>query len=292
MRSQRWLLAALLVCVVAGCTSDGEPRTVAPGPLTESRTATAPSRSVMPSTSALSSRSSGPNTSPAPSSSAARGTGVATPTSTRSRPTVPPVSAKADAAGLIDIRTIVPGGIVDLRYATTHNFTGIRLYPVGARCLVHESMAPGLAVAAQRLRQVGLRLVFWDCYRPHSVQVRMFEVVPDPNWVARPGPYARSHEAGRSVDVTLARPVGSGECPAARRVQGYCLLDMGTRYDDFTPRAYAFATDGVSARAQADRARLREAMNAGGIIVYSGEWWHFDGPGADVARPHLNAPVD
>jgi D-alanyl-D-alanine dipeptidase len=33
-------------------------------------------------------------------------------------------------------------------------------------------------------------------------------------------------------------------------------------------------------------------MNGGGIIVYSGEWWHFDGPGADVQRPHLDAPVN
>jgi len=26
--------------------------------------------------------------------------------------------------------------------------------------------------------------------------------------------------------------------------------------------------------------------------VYSGEWWHFDGPGAGVDRPILNVPVD
>ena len=30
------------------------------------------------------------------------------------------------------------------------------------------------------------------------------EVVSNPNWVARPSAYARSHEAGRSVDVTIA----------------------------------------------------------------------------------------
>jgi len=26
--------------------------------------------------------------------------------------------------------------------------------------------------------------------------------------------------------------------------------------------------------------------------VYSGEWWHFDGPGAAVDRPILDVPVD
>jgi D-alanyl-D-alanine dipeptidase len=33
-------------------------------------------------------------------------------------------------------------------------------------------------------------------------------------------------------------------------------------------------------------------MNYGGLTVYSGEWWHFDGPGAAVDRPILNVPVD
>jgi D-alanyl-D-alanine dipeptidase len=153
-------------------------------------------------------------------------------------------------------------------------------------------MAAGLATAADRLRRQGNVLVFWDCYRPHAVQVRMFRIVPDPDWVARPGPRATSHEAARSVDVTLATATTSASCPVARRVTGHCRLSMGTGFDDFTPRAYAYATAGVSLAAQTHRARLRAAMAAGGITVYSGEWWHFDGPGAGVPRPHLQVPVD
>lgn len=191
---------------------------------------------------------------------------------------VPPVSAAARADGLIDVRTAVPDAIIDLRYATADNFTHMRLYPVDARCLVHRSMADGLRIAANRLRGKGLRLVFWDCYRPHAVQVRMFQVVPDPIFVARPRAYARSHEAGRSVDVTLAR--------------GSTRLDLGTGFDDFSARAAAFATDGVSSTARANRAVLRHAMAAGGLQVYVGEWWHFDGPGSDVPRPYLAAAVD
>lgn len=191
---------------------------------------------------------------------------------------VPPVSAAAAAAGLVDVRSVVPDAVVDLRYATPHNFVGVALYPADARCLVHESMAPGLASAAAELRAQGDVLVFWDCYRPHDVQVRMFDAVPNPAWVAKPGPYARSHEAGRSVDVTIAE-------------RGR-LVDMGTDFDDFSARATAYATDGVSPAAQANRARLRAAMAGGGLAVYSGEWWHFDGPGAGVQRPILDVPVD
>ena len=203
---------------------------------------------------------------------------------------IPPVSAEARSAGFVDVRSVVPNALIDLRYATPNNFTGMPLYPADARCLVHESMAPGLASAAKTLGSQGQMLVFWDCYRPHSVQVKMFDVVPNPAWVAKPGPYAKSHEAGRSVDVTVAS--AQQPCPPGRQLAGRCLADMGTDFDDFSPRALAFATDGVSAEQQANRARLRDAMSAGGLSVYSGEWWHFDGPGAGVQRPILDVPVD
>jgi D-alanyl-D-alanine dipeptidase len=193
-------------------------------------------------------------------------------------PGVPPVSAQAAEAGLIDVRTVVPDAIVDLRYATANNFLGMPVYPPDARCLVHESMGPGLATAAAALRPRGMTLVFWDCYRPHDVQVQMFEAVPNPAWVARPTEFARSHEAGRSVDVTMAA--------------GGALVDMGTDFDNFTSLAEAYATNGVNSAQQANRAVLRNAMAKGGIAGYSGEWWHFDGPGAGQPRAILDVPVN
>ncbi|MCZ0911151.1 D-alanyl-D-alanine dipeptidase [Gordonia amicalis] len=199
------------------------------------------------------------------------------------------VDKQSRSVGLVDVKTVVADAVLDLRYATTDNFVGEQLYPRNARCLVHESMAPGLRTAAQTLRARGETLVFWDCYRPHSVQQRMFRKVPDPAWVAAPGPYSTSHESGRSVDVTLA--VRNPSCPAPRRVGDLCRIDMGTDFDSFTPRATAFATHGVSVSAQAARARLRRAMTVGGLSVYSGEWWHFDGPGADVRRPIIDVPL-
>ncbi|WP_370647144.1 M15 family metallopeptidase [Mycobacterium sp. IDR2000157661] len=193
-------------------------------------------------------------------------------------PPVPPVSGAAAAAGLIDVRTVVPDAIVDLRYATANNFVGEQMYPADARCLVHQSIGPGLAAAAEALRTGGEVLVFWDCYRPRDVQVRMYDAVPEPGWVSHPTAYARSHEAGLSVDVTLAR--------------GGALVDMGTRFDEFVPRANAYATDGVSATVQANRARLRDALARGGLRVYQGEWWHFDAPDAYADHPILDAPVN
>ncbi len=191
---------------------------------------------------------------------------------------IPPVSDAARVAGLVDVRTVVPDAVIDLRYATPNNFVGVPMYPADARCLVDESMAAGLATAADSLRPQGDVLVFWDCYRPHDVQVRMYDTVSEPGWVSRPGPYAHSHEAGLSVDVTLERDGA--------------LVDMGTGFDEFTPRANAYATDGVSLVAQENRARLRDAMAAGGFTVYKGEWWHFDAPGAYSNHPILDVPVN
>jgi D-alanyl-D-alanine dipeptidase len=201
----------------------------------------------------------------------------------RANADVPPLSPEARAAGFVDVRSVVPNALIDLRYATPNNFTHTQLYPANARCLVHESMAPGLATAAKVLASQGDVLVFWDCYRPHDVQVKMFDIVPNPAWVAKPGNYAKSHESGRSVDVTLANV--NEQCPR-------CLVDMGTDFDDFTPRALAYATEDVSAAAQANRARLRDAMNTGGLTVYKGEWWHFDTSDAYEKRPILNVAVN
>jgi D-alanyl-D-alanine dipeptidase len=275
----RWRVLALLLLVAsAGCARGRAPDGPASAsPSTPSASSTAPITDSTPPARITAS------TSPARPAASSSAPGAVLP--------IPPVSAKARAAGLIDIRTIVPDAIVDLRYATTNNFVGVRLYPADARCLVHQSMAAGLTAAANRLRRESDVLVFWDCYRPHAVQVHMFEVVPDPNWVARPGPFATSHEAARSVDVTVAHAATGLACPPAQRVQRHCLLDMGTDFDDFSPRAHAFATYGVSSQAQSNRSLLRTAMNSGGLTVYSGEWWHFDGPGALVGRAHLDAPL-
>lgn len=260
---------ALLVTACTSATTAGNTPRATPSPRT-TEYPTTPAQSTQ-----TSSRPGAPSRPPAPS---------------RTAQAIPSLSRRARAAGLVDIRTVVRDALVDLRYATPNNFVGVRLYPTDARCLVHRSMVHGIRTAAAHLRRNGYVLVFWDCYRPHHVQVRMFRIVPNPTWVARPGPLATSHEAGRSVDVTLAQRSTRARC-AGHRVDGHCLLPMGTGFDNFTPRAYAYATSGVSARARANRAVLRSAMQAGGLAVYAGEWWHFDGPGAMTGRAQLHAPL-
>ena len=189
------------------------------------------------------------------------------------------MSAEQRKVGFIDVRTVVPDAVVDMRYATKHNFTGVRLDPKDARCLIHRSMASGLRAGAKILRAKGFVLYFFDCYRPHSVQQKMWHVVPNPMWIAKPGPFSRSHETGRSVDVTFA-PRATGR-----------PVDTGTAYDNFTPLAWAYQSKGLTTKQIANRATLRKALQHDGTLhVYDGEWWHFDGPDAGKHMPIVDVP--
>lgn len=216
-----------------------------------------------------------PATVPAPMSYSAP---AATPTSTPPS-VVKPLSLAQRKLGFLDIHTVVPDAIVDMRYATARNFTGVRLESKDARCLIHKSMAPGLREGAKILRAKGYVLYFFDCYRPHSVQRKMWDVVPNPMWIAKPGSYSRSHESGRSVDVTIAK-IRTGR-----------PVDTGTGYDNFTSLAWAYQTKDLTKQQIGNRATLRKALERDGSLhVYTGEWWHFDGPHAGDHLPIVDVP--
>ena len=58
--------------------------------------------------------------------------------------------ATAEQAGFVDVRSVIPDAVVDLRYAASDNFVGKPLYSADAHCLVHESLAPGLATVSRQ----------------------------------------------------------------------------------------------------------------------------------------------
>jgi zinc D-Ala-D-Ala dipeptidase len=187
------------------------------------------------------------------------------PATTRHRGPVP--------APLVDLATVDATIDVALPYATAYNFTGTVLYPRG-RCLLRRAVAERLARVQSALRADRLGLRVWDCYRPFSVQQRLWRLVPDPRYVAEPvvrdgRPVAGSkHNRGAAVDVTLVEVDGRP-------------LEMPSGYDDFTERAHRGSAAATPVgRANADR--LARAMTAEGFIPLPTEWWHFDAPGWDT----------
>ena len=176
---------------------------------------------------------------------------------------------------LVDLAAVDPTIRIDIRYATTGNFTGVAVYPV-ARCLLRRDAAERLARVQRRLRADGLGLLVWDCYRPFAVQERFWALVPDERYVARPErrdgrPVAGSkHNRGAAVDVTLVDAAGAA-------------LAMPTGFDDFSERAHRGAP-GVPPVARANAERLEAAMVSEGFEPLPTEWWHFDAPGWQSAE--------
>jgi D-alanyl-D-alanine dipeptidase len=197
-------------------------------------------------------------------------------------PGAPGAVAARGAAGalrspLVDVSTLVPDAVLDLRYATPRNIVGRPLYPPGARCLLRRDVAERLVRAAARLRRKGFRLRLFDCYRPLSAQRLLFEKESRPGFVANPYRGGSHHNRGAAVDLGLADADGGA-------------IALPTDFDDFTPRASAHAVKGVSLEARAHRQALRDAMVAAGFEPSRSEWWHFSAPEARGA-PLLDEPV-
>lgn len=157
---------------------------------------------------------------------------------------------------LADIRSGIPAAILDIRYATTNNFTGIQLYRQSAAWLRPEPLAQ-LSKAAKFFDKHGYQIVIFDAYRSPIVQEKLKSVCDDTDYVAD----VSNHCRGITVDLTLAL---SGK-----------YLDMGTEYDDFSPRAHANYT-GLTPEQLANRQLLTEVMMQLGFVQHPNEWWHFD----------------
>ncbi|MBK7538546.1 MAG: M15 family metallopeptidase [Myxococcales bacterium] len=191
-------------------------------------------------------------------------------------PPAPPAPPAAPAGppprddDFVDVSALIQDAVMELRYATPGNFTKRTLYPV-ARCLLRRAVAQRLARVAAQLREHGHRLLLWDCYRPASIQLALWELVPDPRYVARPSfapdgtPTGGSrHSRGAAVDLALAQTDGT---PAP----------TPTDHDDFSAaaqprRAHRAAHGGAEARL------LAATMISEGFVPIASEWWHFDAP--------------
>jgi D-alanyl-D-alanine dipeptidase len=169
-------------------------------------------------------------------------------------------TAPHNRADLVDVKTMIPDIVLDIRYATTNNFTGQKLYPV-ARCCLRREAAVNLKAAQEELRGMGLGLKVFDGYRPLSVQKKMWAVYPHPDYVADPAKGSR-HNRGAAVDVTLVRRDGTE-------------LLMPTRFDDFTDKAHRDSMD-LPPEAIKNRQLLEQVMKRHHFRGLKTEWWHFD----------------
>jgi zinc D-Ala-D-Ala dipeptidase len=163
---------------------------------------------------------------------------------------------------LVDIRSVDPTILVELRYATAQNVTGRALYPPNMPALVRPSTAARLVRAQKFLQARHFGLKIWDAYRPLAAQMALWAQTHDGAYVADPSLGDGSlHTWGVAVDATLVDEHGHD-------------VAMPTKFDEFTPAA-KLRYKGGDPIVEEHLKLLQRAMKAGGFYGLSTEWWHF-----------------
>jgi D-alanyl-D-alanine dipeptidase len=176
-------------------------------------------------------------------------------------PILMPVNANAEPP-LVDIQSVDPTIVVQLRYAGTNNVFKHPLYPQGTRALARSEVAAALTKAQTLLRRYQYGLKIWDAYRPVTAQTKLWQALRNSDYVANPEVGAGSlHSWGIAVDATL---VDSWNRP----------VSMPSDFDAFTPAA-TWRYTGPSFEILGHVRLLQWAMHKAGFSGMSTEWWHF-----------------
>ena len=159
------------------------------------------------------------------------------------------------------VKKYMPDIYVELTYATENNFTGVRIYDFTDAYLRYGTVKK-LANVQKKLKEQGYSLKIWDAYRPFEAQQKLWEVYPDPNYVANPANGMKKHNLGGTVDITMVAADGS-------------VISMPTEFDDFSLKADRDYSDIEDEEAVKNVMILQNAMENNGFTGYQGEWWDY-----------------
>jgi D-alanyl-D-alanine dipeptidase len=148
--------------------------------------------------------------------------------------------------------------VLDLRYASTNNFTDQKIYEVPL-CFLREECRKPFEKALDLASRQGLKFKIFDGFRPQRAQEKLWSICPDPTYVMPPEK-GSTHTRGIAIDLTLIDSLNKE-------------LDMGTPFDDFTPQSWHGGD--VSPEAAHNRYILIGIMMSAGWDFYDKEWWHY-----------------
>ena len=162
---------------------------------------------------------------------------------------------------LLDLEKFIPGIVLDIRYATTNNFTKEKIYNL-AKAYARRPVAESLKKAQAALKSKGLGIKIFDAYRPYKATIKFYEIYHDTTYVASPYRGSR-HNRGCAIDMTLI-DLKTGE-----------ELKMPTSYDSFQKAAWP-STQVKDPEIKKNRDLIISVMQKQGFKVNGSEWWHFD----------------
>lgn len=170
----------------------------------------------------------------------------------------------------VRLKDLSPDFVYELKYATPDNFLKQAVYDCG-ECYLRKSTAEALVKANEAFKQLGYRIKLFDCYRPLSVQKKMWKILPGTDYVANPAKGSK-HNRGAAVDLTLVDAEGKE-------------LNMGTPFDFFGKEAHHTYTE-HSKEVLENRKLLKETLNKYNFKSIYSEWWHYE------YRPEMQSKVE
>ncbi len=160
---------------------------------------------------------------------------------------------------LVEITEVTHTIILDMRYATENNFTGKAIYDC-SRCFLRPEPLVLLEKAIALAADQGYRFKILDAHRPQYAQERLWDVCPNPDYIANPASGSH-HTRGVAIDLTLVDSDGQE-------------LDMGTPFDSFEIASH-HGSSHISPNAAKNRYTLLGIMMSAGWDFYGNEWWHY-----------------
>jgi D-alanyl-D-alanine dipeptidase len=167
---------------------------------------------------------------------------------------------KVNDTTFVNLKSYSNAFVFDMKYATDDNFLKAKVYDC-AECFLRLKTVKALVKANTKLAQKGYKIKIYDCYRPLDIQKKMWEIVPNPKYVANPKT-GSIHNRGGAVDISLVTLQGEA-------------VDMGTDFDYFGEKASHLYQD-LPKNVLQNRKLLKSVMISAGFNSFDSEWWHYN----------------
>jgi D-alanyl-D-alanine dipeptidase len=171
-----------------------------------------------------------------------------------------PVKHEIADTAFVNLRDFSKDFVYDMKYATEDNFLKAKVYDC-AECFLRLKTVKALISANNDFIKRGYKIKLYDCYRPLSIQKKMWEIVSDPKYVADPKK-GSIHNRGGAVDISIVDANGKE-------------IDMGTSFDFFGIQASHKYTK-FSKEILSNRKFLKKIMVKNGFNSFDSEWWHYN----------------
>jgi len=171
-----------------------------------------------------------------------------------------PVKPEISDTTFVNLKDYSKDFVYDMKYATEDNFLKAKVYDC-AECLLRYKTVQALITANNEFMKKGCKIKLFDCYRPLSIQKKMWEIVSNPEYVADPKK-GSIHNRGGAVDITLVNADGAE-------------LEMGTTFDFFGIQA-GHNYKKLPLPVLENRKYLKDIMIKNGFNSFDSEWWHYN----------------